>query len=305
LEKLIGKPDPTVQAQIQKVFDALQRAGADARCNMDVCREVQTLKKLSDDKDKLVQQLAIFVVTTKSAEDTHVLIAAGILNLFDFPSKIPIRVLAPYLEADNRQLRYFARLWFGSHDNAGSAREGSPPFKPVNYQDYLEYVQWRVNRKEDVPKPFIKYLFEQSPRRALLVFAYASSHGDVPARMQAIRDSIEGKLSQEERAKISQQQKAEGQARNAQRRDIELAEHTVSNAIWLLKNGFNDRFQQSAPEAIQQLTKLGQRLEWWSRLYVAHIMRKHQELRRDDVWESLGKDDNELVREATKPPPRQ
>jgi hypothetical protein len=135
----------------------------------------------------------------------------------------------------------------------------------------------------------------------LLIFAYANSHGDVPARMQAIRDTLEGKLTQEERTKISQQQKAERQARMAQRRDIELAEHIVSNALWLLKNEYSDRFQQAAPEAQEQLAKLAQRKEWWARLYVAHIMRQHRELRRADVWESLQKDSEELVKGATQP----
>jgi hypothetical protein len=298
VEKLVEKLDPAIQAQIQKVFDALQTAGADARCNMDVCREVQTLKKLSEDKDKLVKQLALFVTTMKSDENMHVVITAGILNGLDFPARIPIRVLAPYLEADNPELRDFAGIWFGAHD-AGTRSPARSLSR--NYYDYLEYVQWKVNRKQDIPKPFRKYLFEQSPDRALLIFAYANSHGDVPARMQAIRDTLEGKLTQEERTKISQQQKAERQARMAQRRDIELAEHIVNNALWLLKNKYSERFQQAAPEAQEQLAKLAQRKEWWARLYVAHIMRQHRELRRADVWESLQKDSEELVKGATQP----
>ena len=120
---------------------------------MDVCREVQTLKQLSADKDKLVKQLAIFVATTESEEDGAVLSAQMIFGLFDFPPSVPIRVLAPYLDTENRQLRDFARTWFGSHDMAHTAPRGVPPIKPVNYEDYLEYVEWKVTHKEEVPVP--------------------------------------------------------------------------------------------------------------------------------------------------------
>jgi hypothetical protein len=305
VEKLIEKPDPAIQAQIQKVFDALQKAGVDVRCDMDVCREVRTLKKLSEDKDKLVRQLAIFVVTIQSAEDTHVLIAAGILNLLDFPPRIPIRVLASYLDTANRQLRDFARMWFASQDHAGSSHEGAPPFKPVNYHDYLEYVQWKVNRKEDVPKPFIKYVFEQSSSRALLVFAHANSHGDVPARMQAIRKSIEARQQGiEPPIGKGQELEEERQTLARERREIELAEHIISNAIWLNKHGYVVRFEKALPEVEEALALLAEG-EWWARLYVAHIMRRNPMLLKDNVMRQLREDENELVREATKPPPRQ
>lgn len=282
VEKLIEKPDPAIQTQIQRVLDALQKPGVDPGSDMDVCRELQILKKLSPDKDKLVRQLAIFVATTKSDNETHVLIMKEILQVLDFPARVPIRVLAPYLEADNRALRDSVGLWFNFHDAAGTGGEGALPIQPVNYADYLEYVESKVIHKEDVPAPFTKYIFEHSPGRALLVFAYANSQGDLTSpRLPDIGAALE--------------------AKKAQRREIELAEHIISNALWLKKNGFNDQFQQATPEAIQQLTKLGQRQEWWSRLYVAHIMREHPELRRGDVWESLRKDSEELVRNATKP----
>jgi hypothetical protein len=145
----------------------------------------------------------------------------------------------------------------------------------------MEYVVLKVTHKEDVPAPFTKYIFEYSPGRALLVFAFANSQGDTTTRPQNLGALLV--------------------AKKAELREIQLAEHLVSNAIWLQKNGFSDQFQQAAPEAIQQLTKLAQRTDWWARLYVAHIMRMHPEIRRADVWEQLEKDSDELVREATKP----
>jgi hypothetical protein len=90
------------------------------------------------------------------------------------------------------------------------------------------------------------------------------------------------------------------QARLSQRREIELAEHIVSNAIWLQKNGFNDRFQAALPEATDELTKLAKHDQWWARLYVAEIMRQHRELRQPDVLQQLSTDSNSLVSEAAK-----
>ena len=166
VEKLIGKPNPAIQAQIQRVHNALQKPGVDPRDNVDALQETQAIKKLTDNKDELVKQLAIFVATTKSDEDTHLFIAQVILSLLNFPASVPIRVFAPYLDTENRQLRDFVHSWFGSHDMAHTAPPGAPPIKPVNYEDYLEYVEGKVTHKEDIPAPFIKYIYERAPGRA-------------------------------------------------------------------------------------------------------------------------------------------
>jgi hypothetical protein len=186
----------------------------------------------------------------------------SILQVLDVPPRIPIRVLAPYLDADNPQLRESVRLWFRLHDTAGTDNGGTPPIKPVNYEDYLEYVESMLAHKEDVPPPFIKYIFNSSPGRALLVFAYANS----------------GKV---------------------QRHEIELAEHIVSNAIWLNKNGFTDRFQAALPETNEQLAKLAKG-EWWAKLYVIYVMRQNPILLKAQTLRQLEDDSNELVRGAAK-----
>ncbi|MFO0788007.1 MAG: hypothetical protein U0805_01020 [Pirellulales bacterium] len=300
VDKLIAKPDSNVQAQIQKLFNALQKVGDDPRSNFDVCREVLALKQLGVDKDELVEQLAIFVATTESDEDAHVLAAQAILALLDFSPSVPIRALAPYLDTDNRQLRDFARNWFGSHDMAHTAPPGSPPIKPVNYEDYLEYVEWKVTHKEEVPAGFIKFIYDRSPGRALLVFAYANSHGDVTARLEAIRKSIEARQQGlEPQVENGQQLEGGRQARLIKRSDIELAEHIVSNAVWLKKNKFDERFQAALPGANEQLDKLAKG-EWWGKLYVVYIMRQNPLMLRDKVLRGLADDENEIVSKAAK-----
>jgi hypothetical protein len=301
VEKLIGKPDAAIQSQIQKLYNTLQKSGDDARSNIDVWREVKALKQLSADKDKLVRQLAIFVVTTKSEEDSHVLVAAGILYFLDFSPSIPIRVFAPYLGTDNRQLRSFVEMWFYSHDKAVN---DSAPFRPVNYEAYLDYVRLKIGRGEEIPVGFIKYIYERSPGGALLVFANTAGSRDVAVKLDAMNKIIEARKQGKEpkpQPDLGHQFEERRRARSREKREIELAEHIVSNAIWLDKNGFSDRFQAALPEAQEQLAKLAQRKEWWARLYVAHIMHEHPELRRGDVWESLQKDSAELVKGATQP----
>jgi hypothetical protein len=301
----IANPNPAVQTQIRKVYDALQKATVDPRSDIDVCREVVALRTSASAED-IVMQVAVFAATTKSVEDTHVMAAQPILQLLDLEPRTVITVLAPYLESDSNQLREVARLWFDAHDMADSAPIGSPPIKPVNYEDYLEYVEWNVTRKHDIPPAFTKYIYDRAPGRALLVYAYANSHGDVTTRLQAIWASVEGnepetKEQQEQIEKGRELQTKESrEARLKQRRDIEFSEHVVSNAIWLNKNKFDERFQAALPEAITELERLAKHKEWWARLYVVYTMRQNLVLRQDHILRQLAEDDNELVREAAK-----
>jgi hypothetical protein len=269
---LISESDPAIQGQIRRTYDAFLAAGDDTATNCAAFKEVQQLKDV-EDKGEVVKQLAIFAATTESEEDSHVLLTGLMLNLLDLPSSIPIRVLAPYLDADNRRLRDFTQIWFHNHDSQRRIH-GRPPLGSVNYYDYMQYVRSTLNRNEEVPIPFIKYLYEDQPGKALLVFAYGS-----------------------QRAGISD---APTQRRNVvrARREIELSERTISNAIWLKQNDFDESFQKALPEAADELAKLAKHREWWARLYVAEIMRRHREFQQKDILQQLTKDDNALVRKA-------
>lgn len=282
VEELIDKPDAAIQAQIQKLYDTLQKSGVEPDSDMGVCHELQILKKLSPDQDKLVKQLAIFAATTtKRPEDMELLILQTILQVLDVPPRISIRALAPYLDAENPPLRESVRLWFRLHDTAGTDNGGTPPIKPVNYEDYLEYVQSMLAHKEDVPTPFLTYIFESSPGRAVLVFAYANSPNiHIVTRQQKLAAAV--------------------QAEKAKLREIELAEHIVSNAIWLNKNKFNERFQVVLPDAMAELEKLAKHKEWWARLYVVYIMRQNPPLLWDKILRQLSEDSNALVSQAAK-----
>jgi hypothetical protein len=257
VEKLIAESDLAIQAQIRTTLNAfLSRPRSEIKTNPEACQQLETLKGLAGDNEKIVKQLAIFAVTEQRDEDQQVLEAILILQLLDLKPSIPIRVLAPYLDSDNKQLHDFAREWFQGHDKTA----GEDPLKA-----YKSYVRERLSRNEEIPVAFIEYVYERlPPGKALVVFHF----GQWPPQK---KDS-----------------------------DVILAEHIVSDAIWLKENRFAERFQKALPEANAELAKLAKHKEWWVRLYVAWMMRRHPEVRQADVLQLLSADNNKLVREAAK-----
>lgn len=268
-----------VQTQIQKTFDTMNRRGVGFD-SVEVFREAQKVKGLAGSEDAAVRQLAIYVATTESVEDTHALAALVLWRHLNLSPKSTIRVLAPYLDSDNRALRGFVDDLFDGQ----------------NFEDFRDYVR----RQEDVPVSLVDYLYERSPGEALLVMSNAGV--DVKAQLQAVRTRMEAnrqdrELTSEERDRIDEVQE-QSERRAMERREILLAEHVVANAIWLKQNKFYLRFGMALPEAKEQLTKLSKNEKWWARRYVVEIMRRYPELRVDTVWDDLSDDDNELVRKA-------
>ena len=255
VEKLLAQSEPAIQEQINRVYNALNQSGVDPRSNVAAIQEVQTLKDSVADKGEIVKQLAIFAATPTNDEQQP-LMANMILQLLDLPPSIAIRTLAPYLNADNANLRSFVRDWFQGHDNAAAPGPGVSPLQRANYEDYKDYVRGLLTTRQEVPGAFVDYIFDRSPDRAVLVFYYA-------AAVQGGKDP-----------------------------DIFLAEHIVSNAIWLKENKFDERFQKALPEASAELAKLAKRQEWWVRRYVSEIMRQHPELRQAEIAQQLSADSN-------------
>jgi len=306
VETLISESDPAIQGQINRIYDVFRRAARDdLKTNCDAFDELQRLKDMTDDKGEIVKQLALFAATTDSAEDAHVMLTGSILEYLNLPASIPIRVLAPYLDADDRQLRDFARGWFFNHDGHGRTQSRSP-LGPTNYYDYMQYVRSRLNKNEEIPIPFIKYLYEEQPDKAILVFAYANRQAVGAGQLAILRDVFDARLqgreleSHEMRQLRSEkrQQELRQQLAKEEQSEILLAEHIVSNAIWLKENVFNDRFKKALPEVNAELAKLAKHDQWWVRLYVAVIMRRHRELQQDEVIAMLSKDSDPLVAKA-------
>jgi hypothetical protein len=305
---LIAESNPAVQKQLTIAYHAFLAAPPDdIKSNCEAFQQLQKLKELANDKGEIVKQLAIFVATTTSEEDMHMMAAGGILEQLELPSSIPIRLLAPYVDAENEQLRDFARGWFHQHDSHDRTH-GRPPLGSVNYHDYMMYVRNRVARNEEIPAGFVKFIYDRHPGKALLVFAYANRAGDVVAQLHDIRKNLEAarqglEPTAEEirqRQATKRQHAIQRQGAKIERSEIILAEHIVSNAIWLKQNEFIERFQAALPEATAELVKLAKHGDWWARLYVAEIMRQHPELHQEDVLLHLRQDTDELVNEAAK-----
>jgi hypothetical protein len=310
-DKLIAEADPAMQEQINRVYSFYLGPADEAReTEYDVLKELQRLKDITKEKDKTVKQLAIFVATTVSEEDIHIFAAGAMLDFLELSPRVPIRVLAPYLDSENEQLRAFVYGWFNNHDSHEHIN-GKPPLGSVNYHEYMEYVRDRLNRNEEIPAGFIRYIYEKHPGKALLVFAYAERYAGSTPLLQATRKAFEARqrgreLTEEEKRQMretQQQTKLRQQDKKHRLWEILLAEHTVSNAIWLKENDpYPHRFQAATSEATGQLSELAKK-QWWARLYVVYIMRQHPELRLEGVFQQLKDDRNELVREAAQGAP--
>jgi hypothetical protein len=303
VEILIGKSDPAMQAQIKAAVNVLlgRPLTPERITDWKAVRELQKLKELTDEEERIVEQLAIYAVTERREEDQQVLEALAVLHYLDLKPSLVIRVLAPYLDSENDNLRSFAGYWFTGHDNADAAPPRSPQLQPVNYDDYMKYVSRKLAHGEEVPAGFVTYIYERSPGRALLVFTYASGSPDAAAEFQAMRDVLEARkegIEPEPRPELSREFKERRQARLRLKREMRLAEHIVSNAIWLKENEFAERFQAALPEAKEELANLAKHEEWWARLYVAYVMRQHPELRQPEIIRQLSQDSHALVSEA-------
>jgi hypothetical protein len=294
IERLLAQKDPAIQEQIATLYEALTSYNVEPHENMRAFQERQKLMNSVADQGELVKQLVIFAATP-TEDEGRPLIAYLILNSLRIPSHITIHVLAPYLDTNDNKLRAFVLDFFHGLDRADSG-----PFECVNYKDYLEYVRGKVSRNEEVSATFINYIYERSPGQALHVFRVATV--DVGDYMRILRRSVEaaqqGRAPTAEERKEVRQVQAERQQEGQERREIVLAEHIISNAIWLHKREFKERFHAALPEAMEELKKLAKSKHWWARLYVVYIMRQNQVLLHDYTLRQLAEDENKLVSEV-------
>ena len=308
VEKLLAQSEAPIQERIRNIADVPNQSRVDHHRNLAAIREAQALLESVADKHEIVEQVAIFAASPARREG-RALEARAVLEVLGLPPKLVIRVLAPYLDADNPQLRSFVRDWFQSHDTCSGS--GALALQSLNFQDYVDYVRVQLNMNKDVPTAFIEYLYERSPGRALLVFYHANPqrHAETVARLREMQEELEAdrqQLEEEGASETPQQREADREEEIRQkveselRREVLLAEHTVGNAIWLKENRFGEEFQKALPEATSELAKLAEHDQWWVRLYVAEIMRQHRELRQRAVVQQLASDSNPLVSKAAK-----
>lgn len=281
LKDLLSQSEPSVQATLKTIAADLNQLSGD-RDKIDALQIVDKLRSATNEEHEMVRQLAIFSVAPGEQQP---LISLAVLNLLDLPPSVVIESLSPYLNAENIKLRSFVRDWFQSHDNSGS---DATPLTPVNFEDYEDYLRKKFRNKESIPPAFSEYIFERSPSRALISFNRADKRSKAADRLKAMRIKFE----QEAKGIVDQLPKPKaGFGAN----EIRLAEHQISNAIWLKQHDYGEQFQRVLPEAQEQVQALAKQDLWWVRLYAVEIMRRHREFREPKVLEKLASDSNELV----------
>jgi len=286
-KKIQAQSEPAIQKRIGKVYDALNQSSRDHRYNIEVLHKIAELRDSVADKGEIVKQMAIFASGPTSDEHRPLLVLM-ILDLLDPSPKVVIPALAPYLNAENKKLRSFARDWFQAHDNGGT---DETKLKPVNFEDYADYVR-KGRQGGNLPTAFVQYIYERSPNRAFLIFVRTDRQSNAVKGLEAIRKKME-----QQGANLNKLPRARA---GVEKNELLLAEHKISNAIWIKKYYFDDRFPEATQLAKHELDKLAERDEWWARLYVAEIMRRNRELRLPDVLDRLSRDSNALVSKSAK-----
>lgn len=291
MEELLTRSVASIQQQIKVIADALDLNPLEPRRNIDAIKELISLSESIEDDGELVRQLAIYAA---DGEEGRPLVARTILEMLDPKSKVAIAILAPYVNSENKTLRSFARDWFQSYDNGGPDKS---PLRTVDFEGYADYVRETLRNGESIPSMFVLYLYERSPGRSLLIFNQSRREGNVTNRLEAMRRKLEA----DRRALAGGQQVAPGQmAAREKSNEVVLAEHIISNAIWLKDHQYLERYRQALPEATAELAKLAKHEQWWARLYVVEIAARHRELAPVGVLNKLSTDSNGIVAKRAK-----
>jgi hypothetical protein len=87
---------------------------------------------------------------------------------------------------------------------------------------------------------------------------------------------------------------------NEKHRALVWAEHRVRDVVWKKATGFIKPGERD--DAVAELSKLSQYDEWWVKLYVAEMLRRHPFLRDPRILDRLRNDPNALVAKAADVP---
>jgi hypothetical protein len=309
-EELLALRDPVVQDEISELFAV--------RGEREHLRQIERIRESVGDEGEadLVVQLAIYATTASDEREFGVLETLLLLHRLEIPPIVVVRGLAPHLGSENARLRGFARDWFESHE---------APADDEPFEAYGSYIYETRHKGLKLPDAFIEFIFERTPGRALLAFNDASKKEGATALLLEMHKKREAQRDSDQKPEVFEFTVEPGKAppvkrippplenlpavkgvpgATPRRRDLKresevrLTEHLVSNAIWLKKHRYEDQFEKAAVDTIAQLAALAKNEQWWCRLYVAEVMRKHPELRQNDLLKELADDSNEHVRRA-------
>jgi len=176
-----------------------------------------------------------------------------------------VAALLPYIETSDARLRAFIREDVLG-DGQHSAFEKDQNDPKVAA---LFYLTFHSRMQKSQPWAVAQICFWKAPTASLMLYV-----------------SREGRLQNRDKMKA-----------------ILWAQHTVEDVLWKQKLHFDK--PGDLQSAIDELDKLSQFEEWWVKLYVAEMLRRHEELKDAKILERLRSDKNPLVAKAVDVPYRE
>ncbi len=125
-------------------------------------------------------------------------------------------------------------------------------------------IQFVCENRESLPQRAVQSLYWQAPSAAFLEIAAQILPGDLDTLAQ-----------------------------------LQSAQHVIDHAVWKRWRGLT---REELQAALSELDKLSKFDEWWVKLYVAEMLRRHDVFRRGDILQRLRKDLNPLVAKAVDVP---
>ncbi len=186
------------------------------------------------------------------------------LTLITQELRIPeVRViiaLLPYIETSDDRLRKFIREDVLGGDGMDSAFERDK--NDAKILALFAYLSLQSRMQKSQPWPVLQIAFWKAPTASLIHYVQTESRlGD--------RDKMDAIL---------------------------WAQHTVDDVLWKQKHPLGK--PGDLQTAVDELDKLSRFDEWWVKLYVAEIVRRHKELGSPQILKRFRSDPNEFVSKA-------
>lgn len=233
-------------------FHAAIAAFAEAESGADRGQALGELLALDEPPyHRLVREVVLY--SSQAADMKNTMTGGVILGELKLQDRDLVEAVMPLLGSNNPDEVKAAR---GALEGVEDRSAGRRP----DYSTYRAILEERIRAKQELPAPFVRYIYEAHPGEALLAMM----------RAHQLREPAELK-------------------------EILWAEHVVSDTLWKQQFGFLAPTAVE-PEAAGQLSRLAGHPQWWARLYAVEIMRQHEAFHQAEVVETLQDDAHELVR---------
>lgn len=248
-EPVVFTPDPAIQEKLAQIFSDPDLIEESVGMEEAFDRVTSIVGLTDTNRLDLIVQIAYFAENARNMDEA--MGSAALFHYYNFSSDEKLKAILPYLGEKDLKIRGMLIDMLGTID---SPQGGEPDFS--FYRSVIEA------EKLDPPRELIKYMYEVSPKVAVITLAniYVNDSSEIETLRQATE--------------------------------------VIQDAIVTLERMGDEEFRRVLPAASEQLGILSQNEAWWVRLYVAEIIRHVPELQTDELLDLLGSDSNELVRES-------